>query len=1057
MFERFINRPVLATVISVFIVLLGLIGITQLPLTQFPDIAPPSVEVSASYPGANAETIARSVAPALEEAINGVDDMTYMTSTSSNDGSLAINVFFRQGTDPDQAAVNVQNRVARATSKLPEEVTKIGVSTSKKQNSMIMLISLLSDDPDTYDSTFLQNYVKINLLPEIQRVDGVGQASVFGSKDYAMRIWLDPATMASYNLSPQEVMAAVQGQNVEAAPGRFGEGSESALELIMRYKGKLKTPEEYGNIIIRSNEDGSLLRLDDVARVELGSYSYAVNAEANGKASVTMAIYQAAGSNSNDIQVALKEVLDNSSASFPEGVSYLVPYSTKESLDKSIEQVLHTLFEAFLLVFLVVFIFLQDFRSTLIPALAVPVALVGTFFFMTLFGFSINLLTLFALVLAIGIVVDDAIVIVEAVHAKMEQTHQPANRATHHVMREITSAIVSITLVMSSVFLPVGFLEGSTGIFFQQFAFTLAIAILISALNALTLSPALCALLLTDKHASEGGEKVGWLRGVELRLFKGFNAGFSALTERYSRVAGLLIRRKWLSLGGLGVVSGLAFWMSMVTPSGFIPNEDNGFFIMNATLPPGASLERTTETLDNAGKLLREDESVETVITVAGIDLISGSSSPSAGLIFVSLEDAEERGSVKEIGAVMGKLTGKVSALTEATFFPIQPPTVPGFSNVGGLEIVLQDRTGGELGQLSEVSQGFIGALMQRPEIASAFTMFATGYPQWEIEVNEERASQLGVDVENLLTVMQVYYGSVQVSDFNRFGKYYRVVMQAEPDARMDPSSLGEVFVKNDTGEMVPMNSLVSLKRVYGPQTVDHFNLFNSLTVNANVAQGFSTGQAIDAVREVAATALPPGYSYDWDGVSREEVESGGQSVYIFILSLVFVYLLLSAQYESYLLPLAVIMSIPAGVLGVFFGVMAAGLENNIYVQIAMIMLIGLLGKNAILIVEYAIQRRRAGMGLVESAIEGSKARFRPILMTSLAFTAGLLPLLKATGPSAIGNHSIGAAAVGGMVSGTVLGVLIIPVLYVVFQSLQERISGPAHDPDAEVPEITHE
>jgi len=478
---------------------------------------------------------------------------------------------------------------------------------------------------------------------------------------------------------------------------------------------------------------------------------------------------------------------------------------------------------------------------------------------------------------------------------------------------------------------------------------------------------------------------------------------------------------------------------------------------MNATLPPGASLERTTETLDNAGKLLREDESVETVITVAGIDLISGSSSPSAGLIFVSLEDAEERGSVKEIGAVMGKLTGKVSALTEATFFPIQPPTVPGFSNVGGLEIVLQDRTGGELGQLSEVSQGFIGALMQRPEIASAFTMFATGYPQWEIEVNEERASQLGVDVENLLTVMQVYYGSVQVSDFNRFGKYYRVVMQAEPDARMDPSSLGEVFVKNDTGEMVPMNSLVSLKRVYGPQTVDHFNLFNSLTVNANVAQGFSTGQAIDAVREVAATALPPGYSYDWDGVSREEVESGGQSVYIFILSLVFVYLLLSAQYESYLLPLAVIMSIPAGVLGVFFGVMAAGLENNIYVQIAMIMLIGLLGKNAILIVEYAIQRRRAGMGLVESAIEGSKARFRPILMTSLAFTAGLLPLLKATGPSAIGNHSIGAAAVGGMVSGTVLGVLIIPVLYVVFQSLQERISGPAHDPDAEVPEITHE
>jgi len=1057
MFERFINRPVLATVISVFIVLLGLIGITQLPLTQFPDIAPPSVEVSASYPGANAETIARSVAPALEEAINGVDDMTYMTSTSSNDGSLAINVFFRQGTDPDQAAVNVQNRVARATSKLPEEVTKIGVSTSKKQNSMIMLISLLSDDPDTYDSTFLQNYVKINLLPQIQRVDGVGQANVFGSKDYSMRIWLDPATMAAYRLSPQEVITAVQGQNVEAAPGRFGEGSESALELVMRYKGKLKTPEEYGDIIIRTNADGSILRLRDVARVELGSYSYAVNALANGQESVTMAIYQAAGSNSNDIQVALQEVLKDASVSFPEGISYMIPYSTKKSLDESIEQVLHTLFEAFLLVFLVVFIFLQDFRSTLIPTIAVPVALIGTFFFMTLFGFSINLLTLFALVLAIGIVVDDAIVIVEAVHARMETTHLPARQATHRVMSEITSAIVSITLVMSAVFLPVGFLEGSTGIFFRQFAFTLVIAILISAVNALTLSPALCALFLTNKHIGEGGEKVGWLRGVELRLFKGFNAGFSALIDRYGRVAGLLIRRKWLGLGGLGVVSGVAFWLSMVTPAGFIPNEDSGFFIMNATLPPGASLDRTSQTLDRAGVMLREDESVETVITVAGIDLISSSSSPSAGLIFVSLKDPEARGPVKHIGAIMGKLTGKVSSLTEATFFPIQPPTVPGFSNVGGLEIVLQDRTAGELQELSAVSQGFIAGLMQRPEISFAFTMFNTGYPQWEIEVKEERASQLGVDVENLLTVMQAYYGSVQVSDFNRFGKYYRVVMQAEPEARMDPSSLEEVFVKNGAGEMVPMNSLVSLKRVYGAQTVDHFNLFNSLTVNASVAPGFSTGQAIEAVREVAAVTLPPGYSYDWDGVSREEVESGGQSVYIFILSLVFVYLLLSAQYESYLLPLAVILSIPTGMLGVFLGVIAAGLENNIYVQIAMIMLVGLLARNAILIVEFAIQRRRGGMGLVESAIEGAKARFRPILMTSLTFAAALLPLLWASGPSAIGNHSIGAGAVGGMLSGAALGVLIIPVLYVVFQSLQERISGPALDPDAEVPEITHE
>ena len=1047
MFERFINRPVLATVISVFFVLLGLIGITQLPLTQFPDIAPPAVSVSATYPGADAETIARSVAPSLEEAINGVDGMTYMTSTSSNDGSLAINVFFRLGTDPDQAAVNVQNRVATATSQLPEEVTRFGVTTAKTQNSMIMVVTLYSDDPDTYDAAFLQNYAKINLIPDIQRVDGVGQTEVFGARDYSMRIWLKPDKMAAYSVSPQEVIAAVQSQNVEAAPGRFGENAGEALELIIRYKGKMKEPGEYGSIILRTNTDGSVLRLKDVARIELGSYSYAVDADANGKESVTMAVYQAAGSNSNDIQVAVLDVLENASQSFPEGIGYIIPYSTKESLDKSIDQVIHTLFEAFALVFLVVFIFLQDFRSTLIPAIAVPVAIIGTFFFMILFGFSINLLTLFALVLAIGIVVDDAIVIVEAVHAKMEQQHLPARTATHKVMSEITGVIISITLVMASVFLPVGFLEGSIGMFYRQFAFTLAIAILISAVNALTLSPALCALFL----AGNGEEKKGWFKRFEERFFKGFNAGFAAVTERYVGTLRVLIRRKWLSLGGLAAVSGLAFWMAVSAPSGFIPDEDSSFFILAASLPPGASLDRTMEALDKVEGVLQEEESVNDVISVAGFDLIAGASSPSAGVVFINLKDPEERGRVKNIHAIMGGVSQKLVSVNEGTFFPIQPPTVPGFGNVGGLEIVLQDRTSGSLKEFEATANGYIGALMSRPEISFAFTTFNTGYPQYELLVDEVKANQLGVQVDQLLGVMQAYYGSIQASDFNRFGKYYRVVVQAEPEDRADPSSLEGIFVKNAMGDMVPMNSLVSLKKVYGPQTVDHFNLFNALTVNAVVSPGYTTGQAIEAAEQVAAEVLPAGFSYDWKGMSREEIESGSQAVYIFLLSLVFVYLLLSAQYESYILPLAVIFSIPTGILGVFAGIQLLGIENNIYVQVAMIMLIGLLAKNAILIVEFAIQRRKSGFTLYESALEGAKARFRPILMTSFTFAVGLMPLLWASGPSALGNHSIGAAAVGGMLSGALLGVLIIPVLYMLFQSLQEKISGPPHDPEAEV------
>ncbi|MCF8216254.1 MAG: efflux RND transporter permease subunit [Chlorobium sp.] len=1043
MFEKFITRPVLATVISIVLLILGIVGMGRLPVTQFPDIAPPSVVVTAMYPGASAETIARSVAPSLEEAINGVENMTYMTSTSGNDGMLTITVYFKLGTEADQAAVNVQNRVSQAQSQLPSAVIERGITTVKQQNSMIMVISLISESPN-YDETFLQNYAKINLIPDIKRVPGVGQATVFGNKDYSMRIWLKPQLLASYNLTPAEVASAIQSQNIEAAPGKFGEGSPEAMEFIIKYRGKFNTAEDFGNIVIRSGSDGLQLLLRDVARIELGSYDYTVNSKVDGRPAVTMAIYQAAGSNANAIQTELQKVLDKASASFPEGISHAVPYSTKKSLDESIEQVLHTLLEAFALVFLVVFIFLQDFRSTLIPALAVPVAIVGTFFFMNLFGFSINLLTLFALVLAIGIVVDDAIVVVEAVHAKMEHRGLAAIPATASAMSEITGAIISITLVMSSVFLPVGFMEGPTGVFYRQFAFTLATAILISAVNALTLSPALCALFLAP-HEKSGGKKLIAFSGFGKRFFSGFNAAFKTLTDKYVRSLRFLIDHKWMSIGALCAVTAVTFFLFRTTPTGFIPDEDNGFAMITVTLPPGASLERTNMVLKEADALLHREESVERVIAVSGVNIISGANSPSAGIMFVQLREIAERGKVKNIHAITGMMNQKLASLTDASFYVLTLPTVPGFGNVSGVEFVLQDRTAGSLQKFGDTANGFIGALMQRPEFAFAFTPFNTGYPQYELVVDANRAEQLGVSTADIMTVMQGLYGGMQASDFNRFGRYYRVIMQSEAADRSAPSSLNGVSVKNRSGSMVPLTSVASLKRVYGPETVDHFNLFNAIGITANVKPGYSTGQAITAIEEVSGEMLPAGYSYDWKGMSREETESGGKAAAIFALCLAFVYFLLAAQFESYILPLAVMLSIPTGLLGVFLGIKLAGIDNNIYVQVAIVMLIGLLAKNAILIVEYSIQRRRAGKDLVLAALEGSRARLRPILMTSFAFVVGLLPLLWASGPSALGNHSIGWAAVGGMLSGVLLGIFIIPVLFVIFQTLQERISGPAH------------
>jgi hydrophobe/amphiphile efflux-1 (HAE1) family protein len=1042
MFKIFIQRPVLATVISILLVILGILGLTKLPLQQFPDIAPPSVLVTAVYPGANAETVLRSVAPSLEESINGVENMTYMSSTASNDGSLAITVFFKLGTNADQAAVNVQNRVAQATSQLPAEVVQQGVTTAKQQNSFIMAIGMFTEDESKYHQTFVANYAQINIIPEIKRIPGVGSASIFGGvKDYSMRVWLNPTQMSTYKVTPNEIMGAIQDKSLEAAPGKFGERSKEVFEYVIKYKGKLTKPEEYENIAIRSNADGSVLRLKDVARVELGAYSYNSLTRLNGKKGVVIGIIQLAGSNSNDIQVAINKLMVKASKDFPTGIKHNIFYSTKVALDQSIEQVQHTLLEAFILVFIVVFIFLQDFRSTLIPAIAVPVAILGTFFFMQLFGFSINLLTLFALILAIGIVVDDAIVVVEAVHAKMEHKHLSPKVATHEAMHEITGAIISITLVMAAVFLPVGFMEGSTGVFYRQFAFTMAIAIVISAVNALTLSPALAALFLKDNHSAHGDgpyEK----QGFKQKFFNGFNKSFDSLTNRYVGGLKFLIRRKWLSLGGLALITVATVIMVKTTPAGFIPTEDQGFIAIAVNTPSGTSLDGTQKVMTEAENILSKLDASRDVTAISGFNLLTNSTSPSSAVVFVLLKPNEDRGDIKNIDEIMNQVRGKLGAISGGSFFVFSFPTVPGFSNVEALDLVLQDKTGGKLDKFSGISQNFIGELMKRPEIAVAFTSFKADYPQLQLDINDEKANQLGVNVKDILQTMQTYFGSAQASDFNRFGKYYRVVVQADITDRADPSSIDRVFVKNKTGEMVPINTLVKLTRIYGSETASRYNLFNSISINAIPKPGFSSGDAIKAIQEVAAQQLPAGYGFEFSGQTREEISSGGQSATIFLLCLIFIYFLLAAQYESYILPLAVILSIPAGIFGVFVAIGLTGIENNIYVQVALVMLIGLLAKNAILIIEFAVQKRKSGQALVKAAIDAAKLRLRPIIMTSLAFIVGLIPMMSATGPSAQGNHSISIGAAGGMISGVILGLFIIPVLFIIFQYLQEKVSG---------------
>ncbi|MBC5837648.1 efflux RND transporter permease subunit [Flavobacterium muglaense] len=1033
MFSKFIDRPVLSTVISIIIVILGGIGLVSLPVSQYPEIAPPTVTVTANYQGASAEVVMNSVVIPLEEQINGVEDMSYMTSTSNNDGSASISIYFKLGTNPDLAAVNVQNRVSRATPLLPQEVTKAGVTTSKRQSDNILIFSLYSENPD-YDMTFLQNYANINILPKIKRVAGVGEAVIFGQKDYSMRIWLKPDVMGAYGLVPSDITALLAEQNIEAAPGQLGENSGQSFQYTLKYKGRLQDAKEFEEIVVRSTANGEVLKLGDVARIELGAVNYASNTLTNGNQSVAIAIAQTAGSNAQEVIEGSLNVLEKSSVNFPKGVKYTTLINANDFLEESITKVIHTLIEAFLLVFIVVFIFLQDWRSTLIPAISVPVAILGTFFFLSVFGFTINLLTLFALVLAVGIVVDDAIVVVEAVHAKMEAGEHDPKKAAHSAMGDISSAIISITLVMSAVFIPVSFISGSAGVFYKQFGLTLAVSIVLSAINALTLSPALCAIFLKP-HDNQ--KKTGFLD----RFYTAFNVGFDNTTQKYKRSVEFFIKKKWLAFLGIAVFAGIFVLLLNITPKAFVPGEDTGAILSDVSLPPGTSLENTEKVLLQIENKVKDIPEIKEVLRISGRSLISGTGS-NYGMVIVKLKPwAERKEANQEISMIVQELFKRTAAVKDAKVLYFARPTLVGFGFTNGFELQLQDQKGGSIQELSEVNNAFLTALNSRPEIKYAATSFSPNYPQYRIDLNVAAIKRSGLTVTDVLGTMQGYYGGVYASNFNKFGKQFRVVYQSEPQFRANPESLNKVLVRNSQGQMAPISQFVTLEKVFGPQAIDRFNLFTSVKVTGAPNDGFSTGDAIKAVEEVAAQKLPLGYGYEFSGMTREEISAGGQTLYIFLLCLIFVYFLLAAQYESYMLPFAVLISLPIGLAGVYIFAYLFNVSNNIYLQITLIMLIGLLAKNAILIVEFSVEARKKGLSIAQAAIQGAVARLRPILMTSFAFIFGLLPLMLAQGAGAVGNKAIGTGAIGGMLIGTLLGVFVIPVLFMVFQTLQEKIS----------------
>lgn len=1038
MTDKFIHRPVLSIVISVIITLLGLLAMTQLPVTQYPDIAPPEVTVTTRYTGANAEACVKAVVTPLERAINGVPGMAYMSSVSGNDGSSVIQIVFKAGTDPEIASVNVQNRVAAVVNELPEEVIKAGVIVEKVQNSMLMYLNIFADNPQL-DEKFLYNYTDINILPELKRIEGVGFADILGSREYAMRIWLKPDRMLMYNISANEVISTLRAQNVEAAPGKIGEGSgriPQSLQYVLKYTGKFNTKEAYENIVLKSTVSGELLRLKDIAEVDFDAQDYDVISKENGRPSAAILLKQRPGTNAKkvieNIKLRMQEIKQ---ASFPPGVDYTISYDVSAFLDASIDEVIKTLVEAFILVALVVFIFLQDFRSTIIPVLAVPVSLIGTFFFMQLMGFSLNLITLFALVLAIGIVVDNAIVVVEAVHAKMEHTGIGPKKATEQAMHEISGAIIAITLVMSAVFIPVAFLDGPTGIFYRQFSLTMAVSIVLSGVTALTLTPALCMLFMKNTHQ---GHTHGLKKSFLQRFFSGFNRWYEGLSDKYKQLISVIANRRLVTFIAL---LGFCFGTGLLTrfvATGFIPEEDQGAIYANITTQTGATLARTEKVVDEVQRIAAGLSSVQGVSSLAGYSVLSEGTGAVYGMNLISLKKWDQRNATDK--QLIDSLIDKTKHIKDAKIEFFTPPPVPGYGNSSGFELRLLDKTGsGNLQQLQKVAKEFTAALNERPEIRNTFTTFNAGFPQFLLHIDGDKAAQKGVTADNAMSTLQTLIGSEYATNFIRFGQLYRVMVQSLPNYRAHPDDLMKLYIKNDQGEMVPYSSFMRVEKVYGPEQVTRYNMYLSAMINGAPETGYSSGQAIAAIKEVAAQKLPKGFGYDWAGSSRDQANAGNQAIYIFIICLLFVYLLLAAQYENFLLPMPVILSLPTGVFGAFFLLMAMGLENNIYAQIAMIMLIGILGKNAILIIEFAAMKHREGKTPFAAAIEGAVLRLRPILMTSFAFIAGLIPLLLASGAGAIGNKTIGAAAAGGMLFGTIFGVILIPGLYVVFASISDK------------------
>ncbi len=1034
MIQKMIERPVLSLVISIFIVLLGLLAMTSLPVTQYPDIAPPAVSVTTRYTGANAEVCSKAVVTPLERAINGVPGMTYMSSVSGNDGTSIIQIYFEVGTDPDLAAVNVQNRVATVLDELPEEVIKAGVSTEKEINSMLMYINLKSSDKSV-DEKFIYNFSDINVLPELRRIDGVGYADIMGNREYAMRIWLKPQRLDAYELSAQDVVTALRKQNLEAAPGKIGESSgrkSQSMQYVLRYTGKLTEKEQYGNIVIKVSETGEMVRLKDIAEVEFGSVDYDVISKENGSPSAAIVLKQRPGSNASNVIEQVKARLEEmKQKSFPPGMDYTISYDVSRFLDASISEVIKTLIEAFILVALVVFLFLQDWKSTLIPIFAVPVSLIGTFAFMQLFGFSINLLTLFALVLSIGIVVDNAIVVVEAVHAKMHDEHMDAKTATIESMKEITGAILAITLVMSAVFIPVAFLSGPVGVFYRQFSVTMAISIVISGINALTLTPALCALMLKpiDPNAK---------KNVVQRFFDSFNRGYDKISDKYKRLLEMIVNRRTVTVGLLLLFIAGTWGIGKILPTGFIPTEDQGTVYVNVTTPVGSTLERTEAVMDEIDKIAQTFPEVESISSLSGYSMMTEGVGASFGMGTINLKPWDERG--KNANELIDELIAKTSHIRDAEvqFFP--PPAVPGFGNANGFEVRVLDKTGkGNLQETAKITDNFIKELKKRPEIKDAFSSFDPSFPQYLIHIDQDVAAKKLITAEDALFNLQALIGSYYATNFIRYGQMYKVMVQADPKYRAQPEDILHLRIKNNAGEMVPYSAFARIERVYGPEQLTRYNMYISAMLNGEAAAGYSSGEAIKAIEETAAKHLPRGYDYEWSGMTREEVLSGNQIFYIFAICLLFVYLLLAAQYESFLLPLPVLLFLPIGIFGSMFFLQILGLDNNIYAQVAMIMLIGLLGKNAILIIEFAILKQSEGRTVVQAAIDGAVARLRPILMTSFAFTAGMIPLMMASGAGEIGNSTIGSAAAGGMLFGTIFGVIVIPGLYVIFASLSSK------------------